>query len=221
MQSNLNYSWRRFDRLTCSGANNLGPDDLCFYYMDKLQGGYEKSTANQLVFNLKKPMSLKGSAGWHYKGESIDRFGKDLARFVGTMKCRENLALVPMPPSSSRGSADYDDRILQACRIASRRTGIKVLDILDQKKSRAPFHISGAYRNIDEIQRNLKLDTTCKMHPPGILLLVDDLLHTGAQFVAASNCIISSYTNVKVVGIFWARQVSFTPDTSFPSALQI
>lgn len=192
---------RVFDEATC-----LDPDDICHYYLDHTDGGYSASAANQDVFNLKKPMSRKGCADWHYKGEAIRSFARDLTDFLQPYSAfSRTFVLAAMPPSKKRSNPDYDDRIVQVVMIASERTGIPWVDPFDLRRNMQAAHHGGT-RTVDEIERNLLLNRSAEaISCCSNCMLVDDVLTTGGHFAACKHVIQKSFPDVVVSGAFWAK----------------
>lgn len=182
--------------------------------MDRLHGGYSMSEANQKISNLKIPMSCKETGRWYYKQTAIQNFACDLAKFTMGFKTLEGLAFVPMPPSKRRDDPDYDDRVFCACLTASTHTKIPTFDILEQKTSHKPYHEGNTTRNIEMIQSNLLVAEDAIPDDIYAIILVDDVLTTGAHFVACSNVIESAYPTKIICGAFWAKQVTYEAETA-------
>ena len=78
----MTEQWRKLDRRLEWDASALSTNDICYYYYDHTEGGYSQSRANQLVFNLKKPLIRRGKSDWHYKIEAIEAFAENLASLL-------------------------------------------------------------------------------------------------------------------------------------------
>ena len=125
----MTEQWRKLDRRLEWDASALSTNDICYYYYDHTEGGYSQSRANQLVFNLKKPLIRRGKSDWHYKIEAIEAFAENLASLlVRVQRSPLSISLIAMPTSKNRQSDDYDDRIVQVVKQASDQTCIPWLD---------------------------------------------------------------------------------------------
>ena len=99
------YKWQRIDVNTIQHAPQwLTADDFCFYAREYVSGGgYDRSETNQLIYNLKKPVSHRGMKDWPYKGKAIRQFATELAALLTgeyTVTC--------IPSSKPRDHTDYD-----------------------------------------------------------------------------------------------------------------
>lgn len=84
----------------------LSVEDSCAYFMEKLSEGYLKSNANQLIWNYKKDVSLKGTDQWKYKELAIKEFAKDLCSInFGS----NTYSIIPAPTSKPRNHPQWDD----------------------------------------------------------------------------------------------------------------
>ena len=91
----MTEQWRKLDRRLEWDASALSTNDICYYYYDHTEGGYSQSRANQLVFNLKKPLTRQGKSDWHYKIEAIEAFAENLASLmVRVQKSPLSLSLI-------------------------------------------------------------------------------------------------------------------------------
>lgn len=58
----------------------LEPDDICYYAREYVSGGsWKASEANQLVQNLKKDPSKKGTFEWPHKIKAVRQFAQELS----------------------------------------------------------------------------------------------------------------------------------------------
>lgn len=101
----MSLKWNKIDEL--HRPIYLEECDCCVYAREYYDGGYEVSESNQLVFNLKKPISYKGLPQWHYKEHSIKRFSAEL----GCLNFPSGAVVIPAPTSKPRNSPLFDSRI--------------------------------------------------------------------------------------------------------------
>lgn len=204
----MGKGWTRVDRAVHGGARNLNSKDQCYFYMDRQRGGWDKSEANQLIFNLKKGPEREGCPDWHYKADAIEGFASDTARLLERFSWRGmRPLLVPMPTSKSRFDELYDDRIVRVSQRASSLSGIDCLEVFDLEASVVSAHFGGS-RSIDGIKSNLiVLDESALLSEYDVCLLVDDVLTTGAHFRACKEKLVERFPDLIVIGVFWAKQL--------------
>ena len=77
--------------------------------------------------------------------------------------------------------------------------------ILQQQSYEASHHqADGARKKPPELEAIYRV---CNPGPKGTVILVDDVLTTGAHFVAARNVILAQHPATRVIGFFIARRV--------------
>lgn len=201
--------WRRVDKLSQGGASKLSSGDHCYFLMDRVAGGWDKSEANRLIANLKKPVSRKGLPDWHYKNDAIEEFARDLAELLNALGLRGNsgVFLVPIPPSKAPSDPAYDDRIIQVASRASKAAGVKAMALLHTKRSTYASHMGGT-RSILELKDNLCLRSGgLVLSEASLCVLVDDVITSGAHYVACRQILQEACSGLPVIGAFWAKQV--------------
>lgn len=204
--------WRHIDKRFEVSASALSPDDECYYYLDHTSGGYQESQANQDIFNLKKPMDRKGKPGWRYKGEAIRKFSRDLSSFLNVYPFVSDATILTAIPTSKRhDSPEYDDRIIQVIQNVSDATGIAWAETFEARADVRESH-NGGSRSIEEIAKNARLlPSASVLDVYETCILVDDVITSGAHFIACKQILQESFPHLEVAGVFWAfhRWTSF------------
>ncbi|OMP80114.1 phosphoribosyltransferase [[Flexibacter] sp. ATCC 35208] len=179
--------------------------DSCYYFMEyTAQAGFSHSKANDIIQNLKKPVSRKGKDEYRWKIWAMEKIA---GIFATSLQVPPGVwTLVPMPPSKTRQHPDYDDRMWQVLQKFQQLQACDVRDILSCVNDRDAAHISGARRDIAALQANLRIDVTGSQNLAPNVALVDDVLSTGAQFKAAKNLLLQQHPHLNVIGIFVARR---------------
>lgn len=189
----------------------LDKSDYCFFYLERTSGGYLASEANQRIKNFKHDVKYKSNPTvWGYKQREIERFADDVCdllngdAFKSIFVQYPSTALVPIPTHHPKKDALYDSRLFDMCSIiASRIDALNVEDVFDMAEAVTPAHAGGS-RNISSIGASIILGDFSRR--PNLIILVDDVLTTGAHYVACRNKIRAVYPSVPIIGIFLAKQ---------------
>ena len=185
----------------------LEPEHSCYYFGEyTARKSWEHSTTNNIIGNIKKLPKTKGTAQWQYKLQAIASIGR-LIRSNLNPQVISNITLVPAPPSKPPSDPVYDDRILQLGRAVGE--DIDVRPLLETAQVRDPAHLSGDRPGPDDLTAGMRF---CADHlgvkPVGVqIVLLDDVLVTGATFVSCSRILLSKFPNATVSGVFVARRV--------------
>jgi len=166
-------------------------------------GGFNASATNSIVSNLKKPVSLRGQPQYYYKERDITQVSNWLRAAIRP-QFLEVATIVPMPPSCCKDDPEYDDRMV---RIA-RGTGCRdVRELLVQTVTIPSFHSSGQRRSVSQLIQNWEIDQDLVAPTPQVIVILDDVLTTGAHFKAAVQMLGGRFENVRMVGVFYARRI--------------
>ena len=177
---------------------HLNDNDECFYFLEKEAEGFSKSDANNIIYNFKKPVDRKGLPEWKHKLRAI-HFFTDL---LCGIKYPQNTTIIPAPTSKPRNHPQWDDRIDVAVDgILKCKQNVRIEKALDTREPQIPAHIGGT-RNVDSIMNNTIY--TPLQSNPAMIILVDDVLTTGAHFRAWKNIIEQHNPDSQVIGFFLA-----------------
>lgn len=180
---------------------HIASDDLCAYFLEKESEGYSKSDANNIIYNFKKPMDRKGKEDWKYKEKAIRQLS-DMLNHIKFPKC----ILVPAATSKPRNTEDWDDR-LDKCVDSVNQSEVKVVKALDVTTTQVPAHLGGS-RNLEDIKKATSLIDLTQYADFDTVIILDDVLTTGAHFKAWKEMILKDNPHIKkVVGIFFALHV--------------
>ncbi|WP_145203803.1 phosphoribosyltransferase [Sphingobium sp. B2] len=196
---------RKITDLERGDHHHLTADDDCYFVGEYTSGaGFSHSSTNQLVLNLKKKPSTRGTYQWKYKGQAILKAAAALANGIN-MNALNAVAFVPIPPSKLPNDPEYDDRMSQVVRAIHRDVDLRELIYL--AAPRAAAHQNDTARDPVALQAQLSLRTEHFANLPQIVFLVDDMLTTGCSFRACKDMILSKLPNTKVIGLFVARRI--------------
>lgn len=191
----------------------LGPDDQCAFFGEyTARKEWSHSTTNSIIKNLKKTPDKRGTAQWRYKEQEIARVAA-LIRSNLAPAAIHNLTFVPAPPSKTPTDPMYDDRVERIAQAIGNDLDVRCL--LSTANNRVPAHNSDERPGPDALQQGLswnQQEAARKPICPSIIIL-DDMLVTGATFIACSRLIRSAYPQVAIFGLFIARRV---PERTLP-----
>lgn len=175
--------------------------DDCYYFLEITEGGFNKSEANRLVNNFKKPIDRKDKPEWWYRNKAIEEFVNLLLSFSPFQN--SECIVAPMSTSKSSNSLNFNDRLYKTVQgLSSKLPKLRVEYLFDVKSDIVESHLGGT-RNKENIKNNIAWNGFT-YEPKEYLFLIDDVLTTGAHFKACKEIINSNYPNIKVVGIFLA-----------------
>ena len=204
--------WQRVDEMWRAGRGNLTEEDMCFFYYVRDGRGFHASHDNDVMYDFKHdPIQFPpGTRPHDYKVKAIEKCAGHLASFLEANAITFSgldVVLVPMPTSSPRSSASFDNRIDLACEKAAERVPwVRVCKALDVTASLVKSHLGGT-RDVDILSRH----TVCFPIRPSVVptfaILVDDVLTTGAHYAAAKAAMHVVNPKVSVMGLFFSIYV--------------
>lgn len=200
----------KLNKIDCSNRDNhkdLDKADICFYWCEYTpHQGYSYSPANQLIKNLKKPVSLKAQEQYTYKLRAI----KTCASYFDKIDW-SSFSIIPIPPSKNKTDPLYDDRLLQILNAANKllvpKFRFDIKDIVFQDKSYAPCHHLSNRPSFQELRARYKLENIKTTHLRGKIMIFDDVLTMGSHFKAIKSLLRDAYPQKKIYGLFIARSI--------------
>jgi len=186
-----------------------------FFYEYTSRKGYAYSEGNSLVINLKKSVRLRGQPQYRYKDQAITTCASMLrTAFEKAAWVFPKATIVPIPPSKASTHPEYDDRMMQVVSKACEGKGADVRHVVQQAESYEASHTQkdGQRKKPHELEAMYEV---VGPPPKETIILVDDMLTTGAHFVAMRNVVRTAYPDRRVLGIFIARRVPSNPFEDF------
>jgi hypothetical protein len=186
---------------------HLTAADQCYFLREYTAGrGYAGSETNRLILNLKKPPDRRGRTEWRYKEEAVRQVAREFRESLTPQRLRA-ITFVPMPPSKRKGDPLYDDRMLRVLHAVDEERQLDIRELLVLAESTVPAHAAAARPTIEQLIANLEIDEDFAQPAPTSIALVDDVLTTGAHFVAAKRVLTGRFPGISVRGLFVARRV--------------
>lgn len=191
----------------------LTPEHTCFFFGEyTARKGWKHSTTNGIISNLKKSPETRGTPQWRHKLRAIQQVGQ-LIHDNLKLDALSQVTLVPAPPSKPPDHAEYDDRILRLANAISDRLDVRPL--LETQHAREPAHRSEDRPGPDVLEAGMRFceEKLADGHAGIQIILLDDVLVTGATFVACRRTLLNHFPNATVFGVFVARRV---PEGALP-----
>ncbi|HEV7921293.1 MAG TPA: hypothetical protein VGR02_10950 [Thermoanaerobaculia bacterium] len=186
---------------------HLAASDQVYFLREYTSGrGFTHSETNRLILNLKKSPDRRGRPEWRYKEEAIRHVAGEFRDSLNLQRLR-SVTFVPMPPSKRKDDPLYDDRMLRVLHAFDEERQLDIRELLVLAESTEPAHATAARPTIEQLIANLEIDEDISHPPPTSIALVDDVLTTGAHFVAAKRVLATRFPGLSVRGLFVARRV--------------
>ena len=197
----------KIDDLARPDHSYLVATDECYFLGEySARKGYAFSATNSLVINVKKKMDRRGRPEWPYKAAAIQQAAAAFRSALND-QARTTLTFVPIPPSKARTDPLYDDRLTQMLKAIWPGQPTDIRELVIQPASSDAVHNQDVRPSPAQLQTRYVLDPALVGPPKPIIAVVDDVLTTGAHFVAVRNKIREAFPATKVVGLFIARRV--------------
>lgn len=186
-------------------------DECCFLGEYTARAGYDHSTTNQIIANLKKSPLTRGTGQWQYKEREIRRVAQVMKGAINPAAL-PTLTFVPIPPSKLPTEPEYDDRML---RIAYLISPGGTRELIRATATRAARHSADTKRDPQELRATLQIDESRTAPPPTHIFLIDDVITTGCSFIVCKQMVVERFPGVKVTGMFVARRALPTVEAMF------
>jgi len=187
---------------------SLEKSDLCFFLGEyAARQGYQFSEMNQLVYNLKKPLSVIDQPHWSYKEKSINQIADLIISLKAWQKLKDCL-WIPIPPSKVTSHKEYDNRLTKVLiKIKEKEPNFSFSEILVSKENRDSAHLGAKRLGITEHINNLSIDQSKIISTQKPIIIFDDVITSGASFKAAQILLKKIYPDSTIVGFFVARSI--------------
>lgn len=174
--------------------------------------GYRYSETNQQILNLKIAVPPPQSREV-YKNNAISLFAQELVELFTSSDSRYSYILTPMPPSKMETHPNFDDRIERVGKIVAQRCPrVHYIKLLRAARNCEAAHLTDSGRSAAIYHDSMEIIPGATLGGlPHIIIILDDVLTSGAHFVAARQHLTSKFPSNQVIGIFWAKAERINP----------
>ena len=181
--------------------------DVCRYLGAYTAGkGFAYSATNGLILDFKMAVPPGGERQRRYKEDAMAAAATALRRALQA-SVPDGAVFVPVPPSQAKGDEGYDDRLVRLLRAVRPERPLDVRELIVQTRSVAPTHLRSARLRASDIEAMYRIDEALAAPEAGLVVVVDDLLTSGAHFRAAQRVLSRRFPDIDVAGLFLARRV--------------
>ena len=182
--------------------------DVCRYLGRYAPGkGPDYSATNRLILDFKMAPPRGGRAELPLKEKAIAAVAAAL-RGALDGSVLERAVFVPVPPSKAKDDDGYDDRLVRMLRAVRPERPLDLRELIVQRHSVEPSHRRAARLRPWEIEELYRIDEAVAAPQAGLVIVVDDLLTSGAHFRAAQQVLWRRFPDIDVAGLFLARRVA-------------
>ena len=207
---------RKIGEYERSDHYRLRADDHCVYFGEYTPTGdsgkpaWSLSKANDILSNLKKHPSKRGTDQWHHKPDTINLLGRLIRENLNEDDLKK-LTFVPAPPSTSVDDPDHDPRMLQVAQAIG--DDVDVRSILETIDTRKPASQSDIARSVDRLKANTRIneEEAARLPAPKQIIVLDDMVTTGSTYVACKELLMEHFGNIRIYGLFIVRRVPLEP----------
>lgn len=200
----------KIDPLTVGDHYHLTLFDACYYYGEYTAGqGYNYSLTNSLIYNLKKSPLDSHKPAYQYKMNDMQYVANKLSETIDPAKT----TFIPIPSSKSKDHEAYDDRMVNILvRWKELDPSVDYRELITQKCTMTASHLNDQKRDPDELYSNYAFEAPLAVGCHKNIIIIDDVLTTGAHYKAARRIITENIPGAQVCGVFIARRV---PEADF------
>jgi len=206
----------KFHRLSPNDCCYLSDDSFCIaireYFCNE---GYSAGLVNSHIINVKRTLSIRSENRnyQYYFEKSMRAIVKDLLLFLKRANVEPYIDLVVVLPSSKKiDNPDYNDKSERLSNLLAKQLKIPTRsDIICIKDSHQASHQGGG-RDPLFLYNNFYInpDHHDLAYSAGTIVLVDDVITSGAHFESAKRLLNELNPGNTVIGVFYAKAINRT-----------
>ncbi|NOX95071.1 MAG: hypothetical protein GXP04_08230 [Alphaproteobacteria bacterium] len=196
---------QQIDELTRSDHHFISDQDDCYFLGEyTARRDWSFSPTNSAIKNF-KILPTAPSKRQHWKKKAIIAFAGALNRIIGKAGC-EDWTFVPVPSSKLPEHPDYDSRLLVTLFKAFKLFDPDIRQIVKQNGNRVSQHVDvNTVRSPDNF--DYYIDETLSEPAPERITIFDDMITSGASYIAMKRILSSRFPNAEIRGLFLSRCV--------------
>lgn len=202
-QGMLSARLRQLSREEVGEHRYLSSSDECFYLWEYCpRGRSEEPRPEDEVIRAMKISPVAALADRKLRMRKEDAIRRAAAALSASipMYWRQACVFVPIPGSKPLDDPDYDDRLLKVLRLV--RPSLVLWPVLYQLKTMPSL---AKDLSVGERAFSYGVDTAAGQPERNVVVLVDDVLTTGAHYAAARDVIRATFPTVRCIGLFLGR----------------
>ena len=183
--------------------------DVCRYIGEHTaEKGFDYDATNSLILDFEMPVSRTGTGRRPQKEKAIASAAAALRQALEESLLELDRAVfVPVPPSKAKDDDEYDDRLVRMLKAVRPERPLDVRQLIVQTRSVEPTHRRPTRVRASDIENmygiGKALEGEEETPSAGVVVVVDDLLTSGAQFRAAQRKLSRHFPDIDVVGCSW------------------
>jgi len=115
--------------------------------------------------------------------------------------------LVPTPPSKAKDDPLYDDRMVRLLKNIPSDTPLDIRELVVQTNTRPAAHDANTRPTPDDLLKSYRIVEHLLKSSSNTVIVFDDVLTTGAHYVAMRRLLSMHLPGADILGFFVARRV--------------
>ena len=200
----------RIDEMSRRNHYYLTDQDTCYFFGEySSRNRHPHGVTSTLIRDLLHPASPSVPAQETLKDKAMGRAAKWFRNAFDPDDI-PSITFVPLPQSGAGIPTDNDDRMFRILRRMG--VGLDIRKLLEMTGSTATGEIGSLRSGPDVLYEHMRVVLALTEPQPKLIVLVDDLLTTGANFIAAKRRLQQLMPDVPICGMFIARKLLDSDD---------